>query len=204
MAGIDRADIGIVIGYRSDMFTVSGVTYFHNEIWEQKNMFYSLTMAEEWLKSEPCIVCYSDVVFSPTLIRALTECEDDLALTYYTDFWELWQARMDDPLLDLETFKLTKDGRHLEEIGKKPTCREEIQGQYIGLIRFTPESWQWVRRTIGHPLPKPVAKLDMTTLLLGSLEDGCPISALPISELWLECDTEKDIEVYEKIYGKIL
>ncbi len=56
-AGIAREETGIVTGYRSDMFTVPGVQYFHNEIWERTNMFYSLTMAESWLKGEPCLVC---------------------------------------------------------------------------------------------------------------------------------------------------
>ena len=59
-AGIAKKEVGIVTGYKNGMFTVPEVAYFHNEIWEQTNMFYSLTMAKEWLKQEPCIVCYSD------------------------------------------------------------------------------------------------------------------------------------------------
>ena len=32
-AGVNPADIGIVTGYRSEMFTVPGVTYFHSPDW---------------------------------------------------------------------------------------------------------------------------------------------------------------------------
>ncbi len=199
-AGFGREDIGIVTGYKSGMFKESGVTYFHNPDWEHTNMFISLTMAEEWLKREPCIVCYSDIVFSPDAVKALAGCKDPLALTYYTGFWELWEARMGDPLSDLETFRL-KDGRgYLREIGKKPGSREEIEGQYMGLILFTPESWGWACETIKRPLPKTVAKLDMTTLLEGMIEDGRPVRALPTDELWLECDTQQDLEAYERLY----
>ena len=86
-AGISKKEVGIVTGYRSDMFTVPDVTYFHNEIWEQTNMFYSLTMSDRWLKSESCLVCYSDIVFSPKAIRALVDSATPLAVTSYTGYW---------------------------------------------------------------------------------------------------------------------
>lgn len=196
-AGIPREEIGIVTGYRREMFTVPDVTYFHNEIWEQTNMFYSLTMAAEWLEREPCIVCYSDIVFSPQAIRALADCAAPLAVTSYTGYWELWEKRMDDPLEDLETFKTDDEGRLLE-IGKKPGARSDIQGQFMGLLRFTPESWGWVEKAVQEPMAKPVGKLDMTTLLQELVGRGYPVQAIPTSWLWLECDSGHDIEVYEQ------
>lgn len=199
-AGIRREEIGIVTGYRQEMFDVPGVQFFHNADWKNTNMFCSLLEAEVWLKQEPCIVCYSDIVFSPRAIEALIGCDAPLALTYYTGFWDLWCARMADPLSDLETFKLDEKN-FLTEIGKAPQSRADIQGQYMGLIRFTPESWDWVRETIRHPLPKPIAKLDMTTLLQGMLEQGYPIRAVATDDLWLECDTQQDIEAYEAEYA---
>ena len=202
-AGISKKEIGIVTGYRSDMFTMPGVNYFHNEIWEQTNMFYSLTMADSWLKNEPCLVCYSDIVFSPKVIRALTDSTAPIAITSYNGYWELWEKRMNDPLEDLETFKVDANGR-LMEIGKKPTTREEIQGQFMGLLRFTPESWEWVDKTIKEPLSKPLNKLDMTTLLQELLQRNYPIRAISTEDLWLECDSEHDIEVYEQCFGEML
>ena len=199
-AGVEAADTGIVTGYRSEMFTVPNVTYFHNPDWEKTNMFWSLTMAREWLKAEPCIVCYSDVVFAPEALRSLAECAAPLAITYYTGYWDLWSRRMEDPLSDLETFKLGPEGSLLE-IGKRPQNREEIQGQFMGLIRFTPESWAWVEETIQQPMAKTVEKLDMTTLLQELLQRGHAIQALPTSGLCLECDSEQDIEVYERDFA---
>ncbi|NBK78426.1 phosphocholine cytidylyltransferase family protein [bacterium D16-76] len=197
-AGIAKKEVGIVTGYKNGMFTVPEVAYFHNEVWEQTNMFYSLTMAKEWLKQEPCIVCYSDIVFSPLAIRALADCDAPLAITSYTGFWELWETRMENPLEDLETFRTDSGGR-LVEIGKKPSTREDIQGQFMGLLRFTPESWGWVEKTVQEPLAKPVGKLDMTTLLQELVGRGYPVQAIPTSWLWLECDSENDIDVYEQM-----
>ena len=45
-----------------------------------------------------------------------------------------------DPLLDAETFKLSSDGSLLE-IGNKPRNVEEVEGQYMGLLRFSPRGW---------------------------------------------------------------
>lgn len=202
-AGVFRSDIGIVTGYRSDMLRVDGVTCFHNADWEKTNMFHSLTMAREWLKRESCIVCYSDIVFAPEAVAKLRESDAPLAITSYSGYWDLWRLRMADPLEDLETFRTDGSGRLLE-IGLKPESAADIQGQFMGLLRFTPESWGWVEETIRHPLPKPVDKLDMTTLLQGMLERGYPIQAISTDELWLECDTERDIEIYEREFGEEL
>ena len=202
-AGITRKDIGIVTGYRKDLISVAGVHYFHNENWEHTNMFLSMMEAQDWLTIEPCHVCYSDVIFSANAIKSLASSDASLAITYYTGFWELWNLRMEEPLSDLETFKID-DRNMLLEIGKKPQAKRDIMGQYMGLIRFTPESFDWVLKTIETPLPKTIAKLDMTTLLQGMLEQGYPIQAIAVNELWLECDTQQDIEAYEANYKEYL
>lgn len=201
---ISKNDIGIVTGYRNDLFKESEVRYFHNSEWERTNMFVSLTKAEEWLEKESCIVCYSDIIFSKKAVTDLIDNNSPMALTYYTKFLELWNERMDNPLADLETFVLSEDKRYLIQIGKKPSDLSEIEGQYMGLIRFTPESWEWVKKIIIKTLPKSLEKLDMTTLLNALIIDGKKICAIPNSEFWLECDTEKDIEVYEEKYSEIL
>lgn len=199
-AGISLSDTGIITGYRSDMFAVPDVTYFHNANWAETNMFVSLTMAREWLTREPCIVCYSDIVFSPDALRALMESSAPLAITSYDGYWSLWERRMGDPLSDLETFRTDGNG-HLLEIGKKTVRPEEIEGQFMGLLRFTPESWRWVEETISHPLPKTVEKLDMTTLLEAMIGRGYTIQTISTSDLWLECDSQQDIAVYERDFA---
>ena len=113
-AGISKKDIGIVTGYRSEMFDVPEVTFFHNPNWEKTNMFYSLTMAEDWLKTDTCLVCYSDIVFEPEAIRLLADCSAPLAITSYSGYWELWEKRTENPLEDLETFRVDSHGNLLE------------------------------------------------------------------------------------------
>jgi hypothetical protein len=98
----------------------------------------------------------------------------------------------------LETFIL-QDGK-LKEIGQKPQSKEQVMGQFMGLLRFTPKGWDAVEQSLLQPLPKPVNKLDMTTLLQHLLSLGHDIEAIRTSERWLECDNRHDVALYEKLY----
>ena len=199
-AGFLPDGIGIVTGFKNEMIQIKNVKYFHNEDWEKTNMFISLTKAANWLRSEPCIISYSDIVFSPKAIEKLKESTGEISITYYTEYWQLWSKRFDDPLNDLETFKL--QNRKLLEIGKKPNSREEIQGQYMGLLKFTPSGWKKIEQAITLPMPKPVEKLDMTTLLMHLITLNHEVEAIETSEQWFECDNQNDIDVYEKYFSK--
>lgn len=197
-AGFEAQDIGIVTGYKKETIKLNGTKMFYNANWETTNMFISLTMAEEWLLNEPCIVCYSDILFNKSAIELLMNNTADIAITYYTKFWELWEKRFDNPLDDLETFKI--NGEQLVKIGEKPTAKEDIQGQYMGLLRITPMGWNNITTAIKSPMKKTVEKLDMTTLLQHLITSGVSVVALKTDDLWLECDNMNDVRVYEKLF----
>ena len=198
-AGYKLCDIGIVTGYKKEQVNIEGATYFHNDDWENTNVFVSLTMTRNWLANYPCVVVYSDIFYCPSVIDLLVQAKEDIAITYYTEFWKLWTMRFDDPLSDLETFIL--QGGKLAEIGKKPKCKSQVMGQFMGILRFTPKGWEKVEESLEKPLPKPVSKLDMTTLLQHLLSLGCHIEAIPTSELWLECDNLNDVMLYEQHFN---
>ena len=51
--------------------------------------------------------------------------------------WEkLWRLRNENILEDAETLKLDAD-QNIVEVGKQPKSLNEIQGQYMGLIKFS-------------------------------------------------------------------
>lgn len=198
-AGFDEADIAIVTGYRGDKIQYPGVRYFKNEQWETTNMFVSLTMARPWLQSEDCIVCYSDIVYSPKAVAALMDPQvGDIGITSYSGYWDLWAARFKNPLEDLETFRLNQG--ELVEIGKRPHHRNQVEGQYMGLLKFSPAGWQTVEQAVQLEMPKPIEKLDMTTLLQHLLNLGNKIDVVNTDDLWLECDNRDDIALYEQLY----
>lgn len=203
-SGFKRKDIAIVTGYKSEMIesTIKDVTFFHNGIWEKTNMVYSLSKAESWLTRYDCCVFYSDIIFSSNAVRRTIETEGQIVMPYYTGYLDLWKRRFQNPLDDLETFKVKQDGS-LEEIGSKPLSYDQIHGQYMGIVKFTPTGWKVFKDSVQRS-QKSFENIDMTSLLSATIQSDLLIQCVPCSEMWLECDNLNDIAIYEKLYGDCL
>ncbi len=193
-AGIER--IGVVAGYRKESFDGSGLEVIVNPRWEASNMVVSLTCAAAWLAAEPCIVSYSDIFYHPETVRRLTASTDDLAIAYDRAWQKLWERRFTNPLADAETFEIGADGI-LTSIGARAQSVSEIQGQYMGLLRFAPAGWSAVRAYLATLEPAVVDKLDMTSLLMRLIQHGQRIRGNAIGEAWGEVDNASDLTLYE-------
>lgn len=194
-AGI--AEIGIVTGYRRELLTTHGLFEFHNSRWNETNMVSSLCNAEQWLTAETCIVSYSDIFYDPSAVRALMASQADIALTYDPNWLALWQKRFDDPLIDAETFRLNPSNE-LEEIGNQPSSVSEVEGQYMGLLKFTPTGWASLQKIRSEMSQQECDKIHMTGMLQKILESGTLIDAVQYDGEWGEVDTAEDLAVYQK------
>jgi choline kinase len=193
-AGI--SEIAIVTGYKREMLAGRGLVEFHNPRWAETNMVSSLACAQDWLRAEPCIVSYSDIFYSPAAVQSLMRCPAALAVTYDPNWLELWTQRFGDPLLDAETFRLTTE-HTLAEIGNKPKSVEEVQGQYMGLLRFSPEGWAEVLRIRAGLTPEQYDKMHMTGTLQKVIEaQRVAIAAVPYQGEWGEVDSAEDLASY--------
>lgn len=189
-------EIGIVTGYRRELLTGRGLTEFHNPRWAETNMVSSLACAEAWLNDAPCIVSYSDIFYSAVAVQALMVVAASLALTYDPHWLTLWEKRFGDPLLDAETFRLDLNA-NLIDIGGKPKSVEEVQGQYMGLLRFTPAGWAEVVRIRGSLPEAERDKIHMTGTLQKVIESrNVQIAAIPYEEAWGEVDSASDLAAY--------
>lgn len=190
-------EIAIVNGYKRDMLVNRGLVEFHNSRWAETNMVSSLARAADWLQTGPCIVSYSDIFYAPSAVELLMNSTASLAVTYDPNWLQLWTHRFGDPLLDAETFRLTPEGT-LAEIGNKPKTVDEVQGQYMGLLRFTPEGWAEVCRIRSALSASECDRMHMTGTLQVIIESKrIPIHALPYGGVWGEIDSEEDLAVYE-------
>lgn len=189
-------EIAIVTGYKRELLANRGLVEFHNSRWAETNMVSSLACAQDWLQAEPCIVSYSDIFYSPVAVKSLMECHASLAVTYDPNWLELWTQRFGDPLLDAETFRLTTE-HTLAEIGNKPKSVDEVQGQYMGLLRFTPDGWAEVLRIRSGLTPEQCDKMHMTGTLQKVIDAGrVAITAVPYTGEWGEVDSAEDLASY--------
>ena len=122
-----------------------------------------------------------------------------MAITYDPNWLPLWQKRFGDPLEDAETFRLNSCFI-LQEIGKKPNAIEDIQGQYMGLIRMTPEAWSEITDLREDMQAVNSDSMDMTSTLQKVISRGkIGIEAIPYQGVWGEVDTESDLKVYSNV-----
>lgn len=193
-AGIN--EIAIVTGYKRELLSDRGLVEFHNPRWAETNMVSSLACAAAWLETDACIVSYSDIFYDASAVMALMDCPAILAVTYDANWRELWERRFGDPLLDAETFRMKPDCT-LAEIGNKPKTVEEVEGQYMGLLRFTPGGWNEVVR-IRSTLPAEICdRMHMTGTLQKVIDAGrVPVSAVPYRGEWGEVDSVEDLAAY--------
>ena len=195
-AGINQ--ISIVTGYKKEFLNLKGIKSFENKKWEFTNMVYSLFCAREWLQKYKCIVSYSDIFYLSSAIKLLTESRADISITYDPNWLKLWKSRFDNPLADAETFRLDKNN-HLLEIGKKSNSIKEIEGQYMGLLSFTPKIWEVVENMYFELSESKKYNIQMTNLLQNLIDkDLCFIKAHPYTDIWGEIDYLNDLIAYEK------
>ena len=190
-------DIAIITGYKQELLSGRGLVEFNNPRWAETQVLHSLTHADSWLFSEPCIVTYSDIFYATSAITDLIKNRADIALTYDQNWLNLWETRFGDPLIDAESFRLTSNNI-ITEIGKRPKTVDEIDGQFMGLLKFTPSGWNEVCRIRSHHTIKECDCMDMTYILQKIIEAGSiKVSGVAYTAIWGEVDFAKDLLIYE-------
>ena len=188
-AGI--SEIGIVTGYKKEITESFGLSCFHNEKWSETNMLRSLYQAKNWLLSDDCIVAYSDIFYTENSIIPLLNTQADISITYDPNWLDQWTKRFADPLEDAETF--SQENGWLSDIGRQPKSLDEIKGQYMGIIKFSPKGWEQVEDFLTF-LPKSFDRMDMTSLLSKLIERNVPIRTIATTDEWYEFDSMNDLK----------
>ena len=194
-AGLDQ--LIIVRGFNKEKIHPDQVFCVDNLDWSNTNMVYSLTCAIPKISSDAFIVSYSDIAYPADWVKILKDSKTDLAITYDTDWYRLWAMRSENPLDDAETFRVDADGL-VTEIGNGASNAADIQGQFMGLLRFTHKAWLWVEEIISSLPEREQRSLQMTQLLSLLIKAGYPVKGVPVKGRWVEVDTVEDKEAYEK------
>jgi choline kinase len=131
-------------------------------------------------------------------VRDLAATSGDLVITYDRAWRSLWSRRFVDPLADAETFRADASGR-LIEIRNKASSIDEIGGQYMGLLKFTPHGWKDVEALLATLDAQTRNRLDMTGLLQRLLRQNVTIGTIGTDGQWGEIDNPSDLALYERM-----
>jgi choline kinase len=195
--GVDK--IALVTGFMGEALVEFGDFQFHNPEWASTNMVASLILAKNWLREAVCVVSYSDIFYEPHVVRELLNSEGDVAVSYDPNWLDHWSKRFVDPLSDAESFKVDSEGKLLD-IGRKVGSVSEIEGQYMGLVRFTPPSWREVERTLESIGSERCRTIQMTDVIQAVvLENRLRVQTVQYIGNWGEIDSESDLHLYEQL-----
>tara|TARA_B100000900_G_C20600936_1_gene725575 strand:- start:3610 stop:4356 length:747 start_codon:yes stop_codon:yes gene_type:complete len=186
-------EISIVTGYKTEMFEGNFKKYV-NKRWSETNMVASLFCADSI--DGNTIISYSDIVYKKDHIIKLNKSKADITITADKKWADLWNLRFDNPLDDAETFKSKNE--KLIEIGGKTHNINEIEAQYMGLLKLTQKGWKIMFDLFKSLSDIEKDKMDMTSMLNLLLKKGENINVVFISGGWCEADEYSDILNYEK------
>lgn len=193
-------NIAVIGGYKFDILKKhindNKVKYFENKDYLTTNMLYTLFTAEEFM-DEDIIISYSDIIYNQTILNNLIDSKKDISVVIDKKWKLLWEQRMENPLKDAETLKIKNN--KIIEIGKKPSSYDDIEGQYIGLIKISRkvinEVIAFYKSLKNNNDDEKFKNLYMTDFLQLLIENNYEISPLFIEGGWLEIDSVEDLEV---------
>lgn len=192
-------DLTIIKGYLAERFQREGVRSVLNPRYDETNMVWTLFCARELLQGD-LIISYGDIVYSRQVLDQLLAANFDFNIVIDRQWERYWRERSEDPLADAETLRLSENGL-ITEIGQPPRTLADIQGQYIGLMKFSATAVAKLRTTfdaaceIGDLGGKRPENAYMTDLLQTLIANGESLHPVFIDGDWVEVDTVADLEL---------
>ena len=206
----------VVGGYKNETINFSNIKKYTNSDYANTNMVETLFCANEEMNDE-IIVSYGDIIYEKNILINLINSNEDISVVIDKNWQKYWELRFTDPLNDAESLKLDSMN-NIIEIGQNVKNIIDIQGQYIGLMKFKSKGLESVKKfykktkeesikTGYNPLNQniPFKKSYMTDFLQGLINSGCKIKAISINNGWLELDSNDDYRIYNELYkiGKL-
>ena len=189
-----------------DAFNRFKIKVFKNSQYDSTNMVSTLFCAREFIRpDEDLIISYGDIIYEPKVLNSLLECNAEICISADKKWERLWQLRMDDPLLDAETFVMDKNF-FIQELGKKPKSYDQVQAQYIGLIKVRGDQIKKfidIYDTMDRGMQydgKNYENMFMTSFIQHLINMKWNVKACLIENSWLEVDTVKDLDTYNSMF----
>lgn len=192
----------VVTGYHADRIRDLGYETVHNPVYDETDMVYSLFRAREegaFPETRDLLISYGDIVYDRRVVDVLLESVAEVAVVVDNDWLPLWKARFTDPLEDAETLRI--EGNRIVEIGAAPDGYEEIEAQYLGLIKVRSDFIERFGQTydgLSGADDGARSSIEMTQFLQRLVDDGHDVEAVPIERGWLEVDTTEDLSIYRE------
>ena len=200
------ADICFIGGYQIDKVRADypRFTFRHNDDWENNNILASLMYAED-LMDEPFICTYSDVLFTPDVVKRLLANPADIVLSVDTQWLERYQHRSNHPPTDGE--KVTVANGLVTRVHRE-IDPEAAYGEYTGIAKFSARGaaslkahYQRCKKLYaGKPFREAALfeKAYLILLLQEMIEAGVEMAHADTPGDYMEVDTQEDFRTWRR------
>ncbi len=192
-----------VTGYRANQIDELGYDTVHNPVYDETDMVYSLYCAEDQFpEGRDLVISYGDIIYEQSVVESLLNCDAPICVVVDREWERLWNARFEDPLDDAETLQMD-DQDQIREIGGEPDSLDEIEAQYIGLIKIRSDyidRFAQRYRDLAETDEDEYTSVEMTHYIQSMVDDDWEVRGVPIDGGWLEVDTVEELKMYREMY----
>jgi choline kinase len=204
-AGIGK--IALVKGYKKEMITYPGITYYINDDYENNNILHSLFYAEKEMNDE-FMAAYSDIFYTKEIVARLLKSRADLSIVVDIDWRPYYKGRTGHPIAEAENVVFDADN-NVVKIGKIMPDKDAVHGEFIGMMKCSKKGatvfknyFHRLKETSsGKPFQRaPVfEKAYLTDIFQDMADCGVKINCVIIEKGWAEIDTVQD---YQRIINE--
>ena len=204
-------EICVVRGYNKEKINLLDLKYYFNKKFNVTNMVETLFCAKDEF-NESIIISYGDIIYEKKILEKLMGSNEDFSIIIDRNWEKLWKIRFENPLDDAESLKIDNRG-YISDIGQNTKNIEDIEGQFIGLIKIQGDGLKILKSSYEkfreqaikenkNPLNPNVSfeKSYMTDFLQGLIKDNHKLTPVFVNNGWLELDSMKDYEIYNKMF----
>jgi|TARA_B100001063_G_C16693084_1_gene518194 L-glutamine-phosphate cytidylyltransferase len=198
----DVTDITVIRGYKKEKINYKNLNYITNDDYEKNNILNSIFYAEKIINGN-IIISYSDILFDSNVVKRLMDSDHDISVVVDIDWRGYYVGRKDHPLSEAENVIFDSNNKVLK-IGKIGTQKEEVHGEFIGMIKLTnrgaeifKENFHRVKKLYWNkPFQRAAIfqKAYLTDMIQELVDIGIKVHCVIIERGWKEIDTVEDYQ----------
>tara|TARA_B100000787_G_scaffold164899_1_gene148147 strand:- start:217 stop:1338 length:1122 start_codon:yes stop_codon:yes gene_type:complete len=193
-------DFSLVRGYKKNKINYKNIKYFDNNDYKDNNILNSIFYAEEVI-NDTIIISYSDILFEPFIVQRTLDSDHDISVVVDIDWKDYYIDRKEHPLSEAENV-IFNSNNEVVKIGKIATKKEEVHGEFIGMIKLNPrgckifkENFHRVKKFFWNKpfqRAKTFQKAYLTDMIQELVDIGVKVHCVVIKRGWKEIDTVED------------
>ncbi len=196
----DINNISVIRGYKKEKINYRGIKYFENNDYKNNNILNSIFYAEKNINGN-IIISYSDILFDKSVVRRLMDSNYDISVVVDIDWRGYYVGRKDHPISEAENV-IFNSNNEVEKIGKINTGKEEVHGEFIGMIKLSSRGCEIFKQQFNRlkkiywdkpfQRAKIFQKAYLTDFIQELVDIGIKVNVVIIESGWKEIDTVED------------